>query len=172
MDIEPNRTQYDAAELLADDPPHTPLYAGSVLCRGGFDAGGRYRSPRTRFRTPAIAAFQAQLRAAGSPVAHIRADETPHVEYLRMALSEVRARTLRCVDGQTLPGTQVVDGLLSAVLQAVAERRQVEQRSEVRDAVLRAVESGLTRASKLEEFDALAPSWVPPAHADFTSAAT
>ena len=40
-------------ELLATDEIAAPLIAAGVRCHGGFDAAGEYRSPRTRFRTPA-----------------------------------------------------------------------------------------------------------------------
>ncbi len=45
-------------ELLADPAIDEPLMAGGRRCHGGFDADGRYVSPRTRFRVPAIAAWQ------------------------------------------------------------------------------------------------------------------
>ena len=45
-------------ELLATDPIVEPLIAGGVRCHGGFDADGRYVSPRTRIRWPAIEAWQ------------------------------------------------------------------------------------------------------------------
>jgi hypothetical protein len=51
-------------ELLASDPIGEPLFAGGVRCHGGLDAGGTYRSPRTRFRTPAIEAWQRNHTAA------------------------------------------------------------------------------------------------------------
>jgi hypothetical protein len=47
-------------ELLADLSIAEPLIAGGVRCHGGFDADGRYVSPRTRFRVPAIAAWGEQ----------------------------------------------------------------------------------------------------------------
>lgn len=50
--------EYTPEELLADDPVVEPLIAGGVRCHGGFDDGGRYRSPRTRLRRPAIEAWQ------------------------------------------------------------------------------------------------------------------
>src|SRR5680860_281873 len=52
------RLDYSEAELLASDDVETPLVAGGRRCHGGFDADGRYHSPRTRFRTPAIVAWQ------------------------------------------------------------------------------------------------------------------
>ena len=45
-------------ELLATEPIDEPLVVGGVRCHGGFDADGAYRSPRTRFRTPAIESWQ------------------------------------------------------------------------------------------------------------------
>jgi hypothetical protein len=54
--------EWSEAELLASDPVEAPLVAGGVRCHGGFDAEGRYRSPRTRFRVPAIEAWQTQHR--------------------------------------------------------------------------------------------------------------
>jgi hypothetical protein len=41
-------------------------------------------------------------------VSYIRADETPHVEYLRTTLSEMRDRTWIGASGQTYPGSEMV----------------------------------------------------------------
>jgi hypothetical protein len=56
------QTDWSEAELLASHPYAAPLVAAGVRCHGGFDADGTYRSPRTRFRTPAIAAWQHRHR--------------------------------------------------------------------------------------------------------------
>jgi hypothetical protein len=45
-------------ELLATDSIDEPLVVGGVRCHGGFDAEGEYRSPRTRYRVPAIESWQ------------------------------------------------------------------------------------------------------------------
>jgi hypothetical protein len=50
---------FTEGELLADDAFSAALFAGSVRCHGGFDDEGRYVSPRTRFRRPAIEAWGA-----------------------------------------------------------------------------------------------------------------
>ena len=50
--------EFTTDELLADAPVVEPLIAGGVRCHGGFDESGRYVSPRTRFRVPAIAAWR------------------------------------------------------------------------------------------------------------------
>jgi hypothetical protein len=54
------QTEWTAPELLETDAVVEPLFAGGVRCHGGFDADGRYVSPRTRNRLPAIEAWQAQ----------------------------------------------------------------------------------------------------------------
>ena len=48
---------FSEVELLADGDIVEPLIAGGVRCHGGFDAEGRYVSPRTKFRVPAIEAW-------------------------------------------------------------------------------------------------------------------
>lgn len=55
-------TVWTEAELLEGDPVAEPLVLGGYRCHGGFDADGTYRSPRTRFRTPAIDAWQRSHR--------------------------------------------------------------------------------------------------------------
>jgi hypothetical protein len=49
---------FTEAELLANHPIAEPLIAGGVRCHGGFDEEGRYVSPRTLYRQPAIEAWQ------------------------------------------------------------------------------------------------------------------
>jgi hypothetical protein len=51
--------EFTADELLADQPIAEPLVVAGTVCHGGFDEDGAYRSPRTRHRVPAIAAWQA-----------------------------------------------------------------------------------------------------------------
>ncbi len=55
-------TSWTEHELLATDPGIEPLMVGGYRCHGGFDAEGRYHSPRTRFRVAAIEAWQQQHR--------------------------------------------------------------------------------------------------------------
>lgn len=54
------QVEFTEEELLANVPVAEPLIAGGVRCHGGFDADGVYHSPRTRFRRPAIEAWQQQ----------------------------------------------------------------------------------------------------------------
>jgi hypothetical protein len=52
-----SQLEFTEAELLADLDVAAPLIAGGVRCHGGFDENGRYISPRTKFRLPAIEAW-------------------------------------------------------------------------------------------------------------------
>ncbi|MGZ4755023.1 MAG: hypothetical protein ACXWA9_08960 [Acidimicrobiia bacterium] len=56
------QTAWTEAEILEGDPVAEPLILGGYRCHGGFDDAGRYRSPRTRFRVPAIEAWQQRHR--------------------------------------------------------------------------------------------------------------
>ena len=53
---------YTETELLATDATVEPLFAAGRRCHGGFAVDGTYRSPRTRFRAPAIVAWQEHHR--------------------------------------------------------------------------------------------------------------
>ena len=58
---------YTKDELLADPPFAERLEHGGRLLHGGLDADGRYLPPRSAYRLEAIAAWRAQLAAAGHP---------------------------------------------------------------------------------------------------------
>ena len=108
---------------------------------------------------------------AGGMVRHIQADEHPHVEYLRTALSEVRARTIRTVDGKQISGRRVIDGLLHGVLHQVTRTRREDQRNDLRESMIEAMKQAANPKALLEEFDALDTHWTPPAETGFEPAA-
>jgi hypothetical protein len=65
-------------EILADPEVIEPLIVRGVVCHGGYDADGTYRSPRTRFRSAAIDAWQQQHReTTGSEVLDAPVDSFP-----------------------------------------------------------------------------------------------
>lgn len=113
---------------------------------------------------PEISAAPAE---AGGMVANIRADEKPHVEYLRTALSEVAARTIRTVDGKQIAGEIVIHGLLHRILSEVKKNRRSDQQDDIREGLERAIEQTNRPKQLLEEFDALEVSWTPPATTGF-----
>jgi hypothetical protein len=104
---------------------------------------------------------------AAAMIGYISADEAPHVEYLRATLTETRSRTLRTVDGATLPGRTVVDALLHRMLSQAITTRPREQRDHTRSVLARAAEASQVPAALLEEFDTLTPQFVPPERTGF-----
>ena len=107
---------------------------------------------------------------AGAMVSHIRADEHPHVEYLRTALSELRARTLRTVAGGTISGRQVVDALLHEVLRNLTRSRPQEQREDLQENLFEAMQVAANPKALREEFEALHSTWTPPQRTGFEPA--
>jgi hypothetical protein len=104
---------------------------------------------------------------AADLVRFIRSDESPHVEYLRTALSELRARSLRTIDGGGIAGRIVVDGILHRVLSAITRERPREQRENVRRDLAAALAKAGRPGSLIDEFDQLETTWTPPARTGF-----
>lgn len=89
-------------------------------------------------------------------VAHIRADEAPHVAYLTTVLSELRDRTFVGSGGRRHAGADVVGRIWDrAVAQSLGPRQQ-EQRRVVRHEVAAALDGRPGGTDLLAEFDALA----------------
>jgi hypothetical protein len=109
----------------------------------------------------------AKPKEAGDMVRHIQSDEKPHVEYLRTALSEMRARSLRTVDSRTIAGREVVDGLLHHILRAITRDRPRDQRDDVRASLADAMKIARDPRGLLEEFDSLETRWTPPERTGF-----
>ncbi len=129
-----------------------------VFAEGTFDWGVELLS------NPEVSAAP---ETAGNMVRFVRADEKPHVEYLRTALSELRARTLRTIDGRTIAGREVVDALLHRILREITRNRPREQREDIRDSMIEAMQVAANPQALLEEFDALESSWTPPERTGF-----
>jgi hypothetical protein len=129
-----------------------------VFAEGTFEWGVRLLS------NPAVSAAPQE---AGDMVRFVQSDEKPHVEYLRTALSELRARTLRTVDGRTLPGREVVDGLIHRILREVTRNRPREQREDIRESLVAAMQAAGRPAALLDAFDALESRWTPPGRTGF-----
>jgi len=129
-----------------------------VFAEGTFDWGEQLLSDPELSAAP---------EAAGALVRHIRSDERPHVEYLRTALSELRARTLRTLDGRTRPGREIVDAALHRVLRGITRDRPREQREDLRQNLVAAMRGAAHPGALLEEFEALESVWTPPARTGF-----
>ncbi len=104
---------------------------------------------------------------ASDMVRNIQSDEKPHVEYLRTALSEVRARTIRTVDGQQISGSVVIDGLLHRMLKNMTRSRRADQQDDVRTGLEKAIAEAGKPKSLIDDFDALDVPWTAPTTTGF-----
>jgi hypothetical protein len=101
---------------------------------------------------------------AAALVRYIRSDESPHVEYLRTALSEVAARTVITGDGGEIAGREVVDRLLDRSLRMMIRQRIEDRRDQVRQRVRTAAQGVVGDVDEfMARFDALETPWEPPA---------
>jgi hypothetical protein len=96
----------------------------------------------------------------------IARDEVPHVDYLSVALAELRARTLRSPDGKfEIPGAEVIDTIFRQQLRGMATERPRQSRERLREE-LRDTIGNAERASRIaRKFENLDSGWVFP-HAD------
>lgn len=129
-----------------------------IFAAGTFDWGEKLLSD------PEVSA---EPQRAGELVRYIRADESPHVEYLRAALSEVAARTLRTVEGGTLSGRDAVHRLMHANLRVMTSERPKDNRADVREGLAAAIERAGAAKDLIEQLDALELAWTPPGRTGF-----
>lgn len=83
--------EFTEGELLANADVEAPLIAGGVRCHGGFADDGTYRSPRTKFRVPAVEAWGAHHEEVfGEPVIHVPMEQWgehfPNVDQARFLI--------------------------------------------------------------------------------------
>jgi hypothetical protein len=88
-------------------------------------------------------------------VSYIRADETPHVDYLKTVLTELRDRTFITDEGRRLPGTFVVGTVWDKQLQISLGERRDTQLTTARNEVRHALSGRCNAADLLAEFDEL-----------------
>lgn len=95
-------------------------------------------------------------------VSCIRADETPHVEYLRTSLTEMRDRTFVTPDGGRRPGAKVIGTLWDRLMTESMGTLEEANRAAFRKELVRSLDGRPGGSDLLEEFDAAA-TWRPTA---------
>jgi hypothetical protein len=106
----------------------------------------------------------AEVSAEPTRAAHlidcIARDEAPHVDYLTIALSELRARTLRGADGVTeLSGAEVVDAIFRRQLRGMATVRPRQARERMRDEIHQVIDDAARAAFVAKRFEDLDSGW-------------
>jgi hypothetical protein len=89
-------------------------------------------------------------------VSYIRQDETPHIEYLRTALSEMRDRTFVGQKGRLLPGKEVIGTIWDHQLDMAHNVREPQTRAAYLSEVERALEGRSDGADLLVEYHSFA----------------
>jgi hypothetical protein len=102
---------YTEAELLAEHPYARPQIEAGYRLHGGFDAAGRYLSPRTLIRWPAVRAWQAELERRGYPLIDV---STRLLERGSYPSFEQQKLLLGLGFGQTLWDALTITGIIEA----------------------------------------------------------
>ena len=122
-----------------------------------FRAEIGFANSQQTFRTPGLFADRSSgALEAAEIVERIRADERIHVESLRLYLGELRSLTLKCVDGGTIAGSEIIDRFWTGLVEwATVEqpRLTAERQHETLKAEILAHEDG---ARVLAGFNSLA----------------
>ena len=104
-------------------------------------------------------------------VSYIRADETPHVEYLKTVLTEIRDRTLIGESGAKIPGATVIGRLWDLALSESLGNRRDSFLATTLAELDHALDGNPRRADLVEEFHSLG-SIRPNPQGDFVAVAT
>ena len=96
--------------------------------------------------------------AAARLVSYIRRDETPHVEYLKTVLSEMRDRTFVGSSGRKYPGADLVGRTWERAVRDSLGVRRTETMRVVRNEIVHALTRRPDGADVLARFDSLGPA--------------
>ena len=105
----------------------------------------------------------ADPQRAAHVVACIARDEVPHVDYLTVALSELRTRTLIGADGRTeFSGADVIDSVFRRQLRGMATQRPRQSRDRLRDEIRQALADTQRASVVASRFEDLDSGWTFP----------
>jgi len=105
----------------------------------------------------------ADPQRAAHVVACIARDEVPHVDYLTVALSELRTRTLISADGKTeFSGADVIDSVFRRQLRGMATQRPRQSRDRLRDEIRQAIADTQRASVVASRFEDLDSGWTFP----------
>jgi hypothetical protein len=112
------RLVYSEAELLAEHDYARPQIEAGYRLHGGFDGEGRYQSPRTLIRWPAVRAWQAELERRGFPLIDASTRLLQRAAYPSFAQQKL---LLELGLGQTLWNALTITGVIEARGRVLAE---------------------------------------------------
>jgi hypothetical protein len=146
------RLNYTSKEILADHPYAKPHEEAGYRLHGGFDAEGRYVSPRTLHRWPAIRAWEEALKGRGHDL--VDSSQTlmargnfPNTAQQNFLLSHGLGETL----WNSLTVTGVIEARGKRLAEATAPDFQAIVVDDIRDTATGHLNKGLLRAHGLDE---------------------
>ena len=146
------RLEFQRNELLSEDDYARPQVEAGRRLHGGFDADGRYLSPRMRFRAPAFAAWTEALRERGGDLMDTDSSLLAGINYPNAAQMKY---LLQENLGQTFWSGLTVTGHIEARGRVLAEMQFPDfQRAVVEDiggTALGHIHKGLLEAHGLDE---------------------
>jgi hypothetical protein len=144
--------QYDETELLAEHSYARPQVEAGYRLHGGFDAEGRYLSPRTLRRWPAVHAWQDELRHRGVPLIDVSTRLSQRGNYPSF---EQQKLLLDLGLGQTLWNSLTIIGIIEARGRYLADAAPPDFRllvdEDISDTALGHLGKGLLKAHGLDE---------------------
>ncbi len=124
------RLNYSREEILADHPYAQPHMEAGYRLHGGFDTEGRYISPRTLHRWPAIRAWEEALQERGGKMIDASQQLLVHGNFPNVAQQKF---LLDLGLGQTLWDSLSVTGVIEARGRMLAEATAPDFQSIVED---------------------------------------
>jgi len=146
------RLNYSTEEILADHAYAKPHVEAGYRLHGGFDAEGRYVSPRTLYRWPAIRAWEEALKSRGAPLVDPAQALTARGNFPNAAQQSF---LLDLGLGETLWDSLTVTGVFEARGKRLAEAAAPDFQSiiveDIRDTAAGHLNKGLLKAHGLDE---------------------
>ena len=139
-------------ELLAEHAYHAPQVEAGYRLHGGFDAAGRYISPRTLVRWPAVRAWQDRLAARGldlvdASTALLQRASYPNFEQQKLLLQRGLGKTL----WDSLTVTGVVEGRGRGLVTMAVPNLQAIVEEDLSATAAGHLDKGLLKAHGLDE---------------------
>ncbi|MEQ1754161.1 MAG: hypothetical protein ABL973_08500 [Micropepsaceae bacterium] len=139
-------------EIMAEDVYAKPQIEAGYRLHGGFDAAGKYISPRTKNRWPAVRAWQEQLASRGAPLIDatirlLKRDAYPNAQQQKLLLNSGMGETL----WNSLTITGVIEARGRALCDAEAPDFQKIIEEDISATTIGHLNKGLLYAHGLDE---------------------
>jgi hypothetical protein len=146
------QVEFAEVELLAQHPFEAPLIAGGVRCHGGFDGDGKYMSPRTLNRIPAIRAWQLQREEQfNTPILDVALERWPeHFPNVPQAKFLI-ANAIREPIISTLTRVGTIEGFGGGIRYSAIKNMQEHFDEEIRGCAMDHLDRGLFEAHARDE---------------------